>query len=97
MLSMPQAKSAYLKTVNNIIPDDIAKMEKGYKKIGLPTLILWGKDDVSIPFRFGKRLHKELPHSYLKIFEKVGHMPQEEVPDKVLDVIEKFMKKEGTV
>jgi len=91
MLSMPLAKYAYLKTVNNIVPDDIKFIEKSYKDIKLPTLILWGKKDVSIPYRFGKRLHQDLPHSHLKIFDKVGHMPQEEAPKKVLEEIKRFM------
>ena len=93
MLSMPLAKYAYLKTVNNIVPDDIKFIEKSYKDITLPTLILWGKKDVSIPYKFGKRLHKDLPNSYLRIFKKVGHMPQEEVPKKVLKEINRFMEK----
>ncbi len=91
MLSMPSAKYAYLKTVNNIVPDDIEFIEKSYKDIKIPTLILWGKKDVSIPYKFGKRLHKDLPNSHLKIFEKVGHMPQEEAPRRVLKEIHKFM------
>jgi len=92
MLGMPSAKYAYLKTVNSIVPDDITKMEKSYRDIKIPTLILWGKDDVSIPYRFGKRLHKELPYSRLRLFDKVGHMPQEEVPQKVIKEIQNFMK-----
>ncbi|SFV51245.1 Hydrolase, alpha/beta fold family [hydrothermal vent metagenome] len=91
MLSMPFAKYAYLQTVNEIVPDDIKKIENGYKNIKLPTLILWGKNDVSIPYKFGKRLHRDLPNSHLKIFEKVGHMPQEEVPLKVIEEINRFM------
>ena len=91
MLSMPLAKYAYLKTVNSIIPDDIKMIEKSYKDIQLPTLILWGKKDVSIPYKFGKKLHRELPNSHLKIFEQVGHMPQEESPKRVLKEIERFM------
>lgn len=50
-LSFPLAKYAYIKTVNQLIPDDIAKMERRYRTIELPTLILWGKEDVSIPLR----------------------------------------------
>jgi pimeloyl-ACP methyl ester carboxylesterase len=92
MLSMPLAKYAYLQTVNCIIPDDIKKIEKSYKDIKLPTLILWGKKDVSISYKFGRRLHKDLKHSRLRIFKKVGHMPQEEAPKGVVYEILDFMK-----
>lgn len=92
MLSLPLAKSAYLKTVHCLIPDDIKEVEKKYKDIQLPTLILWGKNDVSIRVDMAKRLHKELPNSHLKIFQKTGHMPQEEKPKEVLKEIERFME-----
>lgn len=92
MLSLPLAKSAYLKSVNCLIPDDIEVIEKKYKEILLPTLILWGEEDVSIRVDMAKRLHKELPHSRLKIFKKTGHMPQEERPKEVLNEIADFME-----
>ncbi len=93
MLSLPLAKSAYLKCVHCLVPDDIEKIEKKYKEITLPTLILWGEDDVSIRVDKAKRLHHDLPNSRLKIFKKTGHMPQEERPKEVLEEIEKFMEK----
>ena len=91
MLSLPLAKSAYLKCVDCLIPDDIEKIEKKYKEITLPTLILWGENDVSIRVDKAKRLHHDLPNSRLKIFKKTGHMPQEERPKEVLEEIERFM------
>ncbi|HHB93980.1 MAG TPA: alpha/beta hydrolase [Campylobacterales bacterium] len=93
LIDMPNAKYAYKQTVDYIIPDDIAKIEKEYKDIKIPTLILWGKDDVSIPYIFGKRLHQDIPNSYFSLFKGVGHMPQEEAPQKVIYEIEKFIKK----
>ena len=92
MLSMPLAKSAYLKSVHCLIPDDIENIEKKYKNILLPTLILWGEKDVSIRVNMAKRLHKELVNSQLKIFKDTGHMPQEERPKEVLMEIERFME-----
>ena len=92
MLSLPLAKYAYLETVNSIIPDDISKMQERYKKIKIPTLILWGRDDVSIRVRTAYRLHRALPNSQLKILEGVGHMPQEEKPKVVIDAIRTFME-----
>jgi len=92
MLSLPSAKSAYLKSVHCLVPDDIQEIEKKYRDIRLPTLILWGENDVSIHVDMAKRLHKELPNSHLKIFKETGHMPQEERPKEVLKEIEHFME-----
>lgn len=91
-LGLPLAKYAYLKTVNQLIPDDLTKMEKQYKKITLPTLILWGKEDLSIPIRTAHRLHHDLKNSHLKILSDAAHMPQEERPHKVSQEILKFME-----
>ena len=93
LIDMPNAKYAYKQTVDYIVPDDIAKIEKEYKDIKIPTLIIWGKDDVSIPYKFGQRLHHDIPNSHFSLFEGIGHMPQEEAPQKVIDEIEKFMGK----
>ncbi|NOZ90340.1 MAG: alpha/beta hydrolase [Epsilonproteobacteria bacterium] len=92
-IDMPNAKYAYKQTVDYIIPDDIAKIEKEYKDIKIPTLIIWGRDDVSIPYLFGKRLHEDIQNSYFILLKGVGHMPQEEAPQKVLKDIEWFMAK----
>jgi pimeloyl-ACP methyl ester carboxylesterase len=91
ILSLSNSKYAYLQTVKDIIPDDIEKMEREYKSIKIPTLILWGRDDVSINYRLGMRLNRDIPNSILKVFRKVGHMPQEEAPKKVIYEIESFI------
>ena len=92
ILSMPLAKYVYLETVDQLVPDDIQKIQRRYKEISLPTLILWGKEDVSIRVYNAYKLHRDLRNSKLKIFSKVGHMPNEEVPEKVVSEILKFME-----
>jgi len=91
-LSHPLAKYAYLQTVDQLIPDDIAEMQKRYKEITLPTLILWGKEDLSIRVSTAKKLRRDLRNSTLKVFPLVGHMAQEEIPQKVSVEIHKFME-----
>ncbi len=90
-LTFPRAKYTYLETVHQLVPDDILTLEKRYKEITLPTLILWGKEDISISVNKAYRLRRALKNSRLKIFPKVGHMPQEENPNAVSDEILKFM------
>ena len=92
LMSLPMAKYAYLQTVNNLIPDDVQSIENEYPKITLPTLIIWGKDDVSIHVDKAYRLHRDLKKSQIIILPQVGHMPQEEAPKSVIEAIIKFMK-----
>ena len=91
-LAQPLAKYAYLQTVDQLIPDDISEMQKRYKEISLPTLILWGKEDLSIRVSTAQKLRKDLQNSTLKIFPLVGHMAQEEIPQKVSAEIHNFME-----
>jgi pimeloyl-ACP methyl ester carboxylesterase len=90
-LAYPLAKYAYLKTVSQLIPDDILTIEKRYKEITLPTLILWGREDVSISVNKGYRLARELKNSHLRVLPHVGHMAQEERPSVISLEILKFM------
>ena len=91
-LAFPHAKYAYLKTVNQLVPDDIEAIQKKYSAITIPTLILWGKKDVSIWVEKAYRLHRALKNSHLKVFTNAGHAPQEEVPNLVSDEILKFLE-----
>ena len=90
-LSFPLAKYAYLQTVDQLIPDDLSTIEQRYAEISLPTLILWGKEDVSISVNKAYRLKAALKNSNLKVLHHVGHMPQEEKPMVVSSEILKFM------
>ncbi len=92
ILSTPLAKYVYLETVELLIPDDINMIQRRYREIALPTLILWGKEDVSIRVNNAYKLNIDLKRSQLKVFPKVGHMPNEEVPKKVVFEILKFME-----
>ena len=91
-LTFPLAKYAYLETVHQLIPDDISTLEKRYAEITLPTLILWGKEDVSISVKKAYRLKEAIKNSTLKVLPHVGHMPQEEKPHVVSEEILKFME-----
>lgn len=91
-LSQPLAKYVYLETVDQLIPDDVESMQKRYREIDLPVLILWGREDVSIGVHIAYRLHRDLQKSWIKTFAKAGHMPNEEIPNKVALEIIRFME-----
>jgi len=91
-LSFPMAKYAYLRTVNQLVPDDIEIVQKRFKEITIPTLLLWGKHDVAINVSKAYKLHRAIKGSSLKLFANAGHMPQEEIPKEVSDEITHFLK-----
>ncbi len=57
-----------------------------------PTLILWGREDSVIPVSAGERFHEALPNSQLIIYEDVGHVPMEEVPQQSASDVRTFIE-----
>ncbi len=92
-LYLPNAKAAYLQAVETLIPEDIGKIAQKYHTIHIPTLIIWGANDIVIRKEKAYRLHHELSNSRLFIIPKCGHIPHEEKPEEVLKILEKFMLK----
>ncbi len=92
-LYKPNARKVYLQTVENLIPEDIEEISRRYKTIHIPTLIVWGANDIVIRKEKAYRLHRDIPHSQLKIIPRCGHIPHEEKPQETLKLLEDFLLK----
>ena len=57
----------------------------------MPTLILWGALDRLIPLENGRHFHLDLSGSQLKVFDGLGHVPQEEDPMRTADAVMNFI------
>ncbi len=90
-LYLPNAKSVYFKTTQELIPEDINDISKKYATIEIPTLLIWGENDIVIPKDKAYRLHKDLKNSKLVIIPKCGHIPHEEKPKEVLKALKSFL------
>ena len=62
-------------------------------KMGVPTLIVWGRHDKGIPVRLGEEMHHILKDSRIEIFENSGHEPHDEEPEKFNQVVIDFLAK----
>jgi len=51
-------------------------------EIDVPTLILWGKEDRLVPVSVAYEFEKRIPGSELIVYDGVGHIPMEEVPER---------------
>jgi len=61
------------------------------RKIGLPTLLLWGEEDRIVPRRIGDMYHELLPHVAYRVCGQCGHIPMEENPQWFLHELLKFL------
>jgi pimeloyl-ACP methyl ester carboxylesterase len=59
--------------------------------IGQPTLILWGAQDRLIPESSGQRFYKDIAGSQYVVLNGLGHVPQEEDPQRSVDEVLKFL------
>lgn len=62
-------------------------------KINAPTLIIWGAEDALIPLAAGRRMNSLIKDSKLLVIEECGHLPQEEMPERVVEEIARFIGK----
>ncbi len=59
--------------------------------IGQPTLILWGAQDRLITEPSGQRFHQDIAGSQYVVFDGLGHVPQEEDPQRSVAEVLKFL------
>ena len=62
-----------------------AEVEPQFGCIRCPTSIIWGDADPWIPLDRGQALHSLMPRASFKILRGVGHLPQLEAPELVLE------------
>jgi len=61
-------------------------------QIKLPTLLIWGNNDIITPPFVGTEFHKLIPNSELHFIDKCGHAPMMEVPDEFNLILGNFLK-----
>lgn len=52
-----------------------SEVEHRYRTIDKPTLLLWGREDLVTPLRYGERLVRDLPNAKLVTYARCGHFP----------------------
>ena len=67
-------------------------IEQDLNTINVPTLIIWGAEDALIPLEAGRKMNSLIKGSQLVIIERCGHVPQEELPERVFDEMTRFIE-----
>lgn len=58
---------------------------------GLPTLLIWGKQDPVVPLSVAELYHKRIAGSKLVTFDHCGHMPEIEKSAEFIKEVESFL------
>jgi pimeloyl-ACP methyl ester carboxylesterase len=60
-------------------------------EIEIPSLVVWGLEDQVVPVEAAIGYHRAIPQSRLEIFERTGHVPQLERPERFNSLLDDFV------
>jgi pimeloyl-ACP methyl ester carboxylesterase len=82
-ISTGALKETFLKVIN----EDLSETAR---QVSIPTLLIWGEDDIVTPVSEGKKLHSLIPNSELRVLIGAGHFVHQQKADDVAELIRKF-------
>lgn len=75
-------------------PRTVATADK-LAKIGVPTLVMWGREDRLVPVQAAEVFDAYVPNSRAVIYDGVGHIPMEEAPYRSVADLSAFLAELG--
>ena len=90
MLLAPGVRRAILARVGQSV---LVEPEPLLRRIGAPTLLVWGEKDALVPFSNAKDYEAALPESATVSFPELGHVPHEEAPARSLEPVRAFLSR----
>jgi pimeloyl-ACP methyl ester carboxylesterase len=84
-------KRAILSTMRNRMLESFCETYERVGGLKKPTLLFWGMQDKTVPFKDSRILCKAIPHVEFHAFENCGHLPHHENPEEVNNILLKFL------
>jgi pimeloyl-ACP methyl ester carboxylesterase len=88
------SREAFLQTLRSVIDlrgQRVSGVDRLYLLGPVPTLIVWGERDNTIPVAHGRAAHEAIPHSRFEILPGAAHFPHLEDPNGLADVLVDFI------
>ncbi|CAN5357239.1 alpha/beta fold hydrolase [soil metagenome] len=88
------ARTAFVHTLRGVLDvggQRVGGADKFYLVGDIPLLLVWGGRDSIIPAQHGRDAHAAVPGSRLEIFERSGHFPQVDEPERFSAVLRDFV------
>lgn len=93
-LQDPDTRRAFVLTARSVLDlrgQRIDARDKLYLAEELATLIVWGRRDRFIPIKHGRGAHEMLPGSRFEVFERAGHFPHRDDPERFTELLLDFI------
>ncbi len=71
-------------------------MEAAYRRVGEhghPVLLIWGREDTTVPFAASERVLAAIPQAEFHPIEGAGHIPHYEQPEVVMPILVDFLRR----
>lgn len=88
LLRAPGVRAAILERTRQTVLEEPTAI---LKRVPAPTLLLWGEQDAMIPFANSAEYLQAMPDVRLVGLPGVGHLPQEEAPQKSIEAVREFL------
>lgn len=88
-------RQALLSTMRHGVLDSMAETYYRIGKLGKPTLLIWGKNDQTIPFKTHVKFKVAMPHLQFEAIEQSGHLPHYERSEVVNPLLINFLHEDG--
>jgi len=88
------SRDAFLQTLRAVIDvrgQRVSARDRLYLLGHIPTLIVWGERDRTIPLAHGRTAQQAIPHSRLETLPRAAHFPHLEDPDGLARVLARFI------
>src|SRR5439155_22692414 len=88
------ARAAFLHTLRSVIDvhgQRVSATDRLYLLETMPTLIVWGKRDHTIPLEHGRSAHEAIPHSRFRTLPHAAHFPHLEDLDGLAALLRQFV------
>ncbi|PWD41867.1 hypothetical protein ACN93_17265 [Gordonia paraffinivorans] len=95
-LADPTAFAAFLRTLRAVIDwrgQCVTMLDRCYLTAYLPVLLVWGDEDIVIPYQHAEIAHTAIPHSELETFTGSGHFPFHDDPERFCRVVIDFISR----
>jgi pimeloyl-ACP methyl ester carboxylesterase len=93
-LERPQAREAFLQTLRAVIDvrgQRVSATDRLYLLESMPTMIVWGERDNTIPIEHGRSAHEAIPNSRFRTLPRAAHFPHLEDPEALVAVLREFL------
>jgi pimeloyl-ACP methyl ester carboxylesterase len=94
-LENAEARAAFLHTLRSVIDvhgQRVSATDRLYLLESMPTMIVWGARDNTIPIHHGRLAHEAIPRSVFRTIPGAAHFPHLEEPDALSEVLLEFIR-----